>query len=571
MVTKSLTLPAVRPPIEDTIRKAMSEDKAQRVLREFGVLMSNRGTTESHWQQIAERMWTGMSFKFNPYWYSTPGQQKTEHVFDSTAALALNRFGAIVDSLLTPRNSKWHGLQASDDNLNKKREVRLYFEDVTKLLFHYRYLPQANFASQNQQNFKGLGAFGTGCTFIDALDRGRGYRPLGIRYRTISLGEIYFAENHQGLIDKAFRHFELSARQAIQKWGKRAPDMAFSLMETDPESRLQFVHLVEPNDERDSTRLDHKGMRYSSIYVSKQDARVMEEGGYNVFPYAISRYEQYPGEVYGRSIAMDLLPSVKTLNEEKKTMLKQGHRVTDPVLLAHDDGVLDGFSLRPGSVNMGGVTADGKLLVHALPTGNISAGKEMMDDERSLINDGFLVSLFQILTENPQMTATEVMERTREKGILLAPTVGRQQSEYLGPNIDRELDILAQQGQLPPMPGILKEAKGSYKVTYDSPLSRAMRAEEASGVMRTVQSAIEVVQATQDPSPLFYFNWDKIIPAMADIQGVPMHWMNDKATVQALSAKHQKMQQAAAASQAAPGQAAMINAGAKARTALRGK
>lgn len=43
-----------------------------------------------------------------------------------------------------------------------------------------------------------------------------------------------------------------------------------------------------------------------------------------------------------------------------------------------------------------------------------------------------LVTLFQILTETPQMTAAEVVERTNEKGILLAPTVGRQQSEYLG-------------------------------------------------------------------------------------------------------------------------------------------
>ena len=43
----------------------------------------------------------------------------------------------------------------------------------------------------------------------------------------------------------------------------------------------------------------------------------------------------------------------------------------------------------------------------------------------------------------PQMTATEVIERTNEKGILLAPTIGRQQSEYLGPMIERELDRIA--------------------------------------------------------------------------------------------------------------------------------
>jgi hypothetical protein len=217
---------------------------------------------------------------------------------------------------------------------------------------------------------------------------------------------------------------------------------------------------------------------------------------------------------------MDVLPSIKTLNEQKKTVLKQGHRIVDPILLAHDDGVLDSFSMKPGSVNMGGVSPDGRPLVHALPTGNLAVGLDMMNEERNLINDAFLVTLFQILVETPQMTATEVIERTNEKSILLAPTIGRQQSEYLGPLIEREVDILARQGLLPPMPQALIEAKGEYAIEYDSPLSRAQRSQEASGLMRTVESALNIVNVTQNPEPLDHFNWDVIIPEVADIEEV---------------------------------------------------
>jgi len=99
------------------------------------------------------------------------------------------------------------------------------------------------------------------------------------------------------------------------------------------------------------------------------------------------------------------------------------------------------------------------------------------------------VTLFQILTESPQMTATEVLERAREKGMLLAPTMGRQQSESLGPSIEREIDILDQQGLLPEMPDILKEVGSDYKVEYDSPLSRAQKAEETAGVFRSLELA----------------------------------------------------------------------------------
>ena len=263
-----------------------------------------------------------------------------------------------------------------------------------------------------------------------------------------------------------------------------------------------------------------------------------------------------PGEIYGRSPAMLSLPSIKVLNEQKKTMLKQGHRVVDPVLLTHDDGILDTFSLKAGAINPGGVSAEGRPLVHTLPTGNLAAGQELMDMERNVINDAFLVNLFQILVETPAMTATEVLERAREKGALLSPTMGRQQSEMLGPMIERELDVLSKQGMLPEMPPALLEAEGSFEVEYDSPLSRSQRAEEAAGFLRTFESAIAVVNTTQDPSVLDNFNTDVIFRDLAEINAMPASWLNDEGQMQATRegrAQQQQMQQMVEAAPAAAG------------------
>jgi len=185
----------------------------------------------------------------------------------------------------------------------------------------------------------------------------------------------------------------------------------------------------------------------------------------------------------------------------------------------------------------------------------------MMEDERALINESFLVTLFQILVETPNMTATEVMERAKEKGMLLAPTLGRQQSERLGPQIERELDILSAQGLLPDMPGILIEAGADFKVEYDSPLSRVQRAEEASGLMRTIEMTLNYVNVTGDASPLDHYNMDVIVPELADINAVPTKWRNSKEDIMALrkqradAAKEEKM------IQAGPSMAAMAKAG----------
>lgn len=523
------------------------DDIATNVINMAEAAVLVRTNWDTQYEQIARRVMPSYANSFTANGMSqTEGQPKTEEMVDATAALALPKFAAAMESMLTPRNQTWHRLAPTDKTLKRNRAVMQWFDDANDLLFKYRYAPYANYASQQHENYMALGAFGTASLYVDALAPRYGG---GVRYRSVPLGQTYFLENHQGIIDTVIRKFPLKARQAVQWFGEKCPQEIHDA-NGKPAAMNQdfwFIHLVRPRDESegyDPERKDAMGRAYSSDYVSITGKKLVRQGGYHTFPYPISRYVVAPGETYGRSPAMIALPSIRVLNEEKRTVLKQGHRVVDPVLLAHDDGVLDGFSMKPGDVNYGGVTADGKALVHVLPTGNLTLAKEMMEMERNAINDAFLVTLFQILVETPQMTATEVLERAREKGALLSPTMGRQQSENLGPTIERELDVLAIQGLLPPMPLMLKQARGEYKTEYDSPLSRAQRAEGAQGFIQMVNTVRDIIAVTQDPSPMDNFNMDTAIPALADIAAVPTSWMNDQNTITSIrQARAQQAQQ----------------------------
>ena len=542
------------------------------MVREYESAKSSRTNFESHWNEIAERFFPSHSQTFLGAG-QTQGNKRTDKILDSTAPIALGRFGSILDSLLTPRNQRWHRLKASNPELNDVYEVRDWFDAVTDRLFQYRYSPSANFASQNQQQYISLGAYGTGAMFIDELAGAK-----GLRYRNIHLSEVYFLENHQGLIDTAYRPFKLTARQAAQKFDtktKRKGSKTFPLPEKlakaakeTPDKEFEFLHVVKPRTDRNVELRGFKGMAFSSHYLCLDSGpSILSEGGYTTFPYAISRWIQAPGETYGRSPAMDVLPAVKTLNEMKRTLLKAGHRAVDPVLLAHDDGILSNFSMRPGDINFGGVSADGRPLVQPLPIGKVEMALELMDAERMPINDAFLVTLFQILIETPTMTATEVLERTREKGILLAPTVGRQADEYLGPMIEREVNLLASQGLLPPMPEALREAEGEFKIEFDSPLSRAQRAEEAAGFFRTIDKAIEIAGVTMDMSLLDNYDLDAALREIADIQGVPSRWLQKPDAIAAAREQRAQQQALQTAIQAAPGAAAVMKADAAAREA----
>jgi hypothetical protein len=531
------------------------------ILREFGQYQTRRSIFAGQWEEVSQLILPTSSGTFFYQNFNAPGAKRTQQQVDATGAIALHRFCAIADSLVTPRNMQWHGLQG-DDYVMKDRASRLWFEGTTKLLFRERYASNANFAAQNYNNWQSLGAFGNSTMYVDRFDNRWHGGTMGLRYKAVPLGETYFGENHQGKVDRMIRWFRLTAYQAMQKFGEKyLPETLRSSLQQNSEARYSFLHCVKPRQEDyDPEALDARAFPFSSHYVSVEGRCLMaEERGYHTFPYAVSRYDQAPNEVEGRGPAQIVLPSLKTLNAQKITFLKQGHRAADPVLLMADDGLV-GMDMRPGAQNKGGVSSDGKPLVHTLPTGDIKISLEMMQEERGIIDDVFLVSLFKVLSEHPDMTATQVIELVNEKGMLVAPTLGRQHTEYVGGLVEREIDLLMEMRMLDPMPPRLREAMGHYEITDTSPLSLAASAGEAAGFLRTIESVRELVNVTQDPSLLDTFAFDRATPEIARINKVRESWM---ATDQEIGQKRQaRAKQQAKQDQiaAAPAQAAIIKA-----------
>ena len=519
------------------------DSRADEIIRRQQKLYSERAIFDSHWREIAERILPRSNhFRVN----RNPGDKLTEKVFDSTAALALERFAAAMESMLTPRTQRWHKLKTQHQELNDNPAVKAYLDEATQVLFSVRYAPAGNFASQAHEAYMSLGAFGTGAMFVDE-DVGK-----GIRYRAVHLSELYLAENHQGVVDTVIRKFNMTIRQAAQKFGtKELSEGQRAMLERNPDQTYEWLHAVMPNDDMEPYRKDFRGMAYSSCYVNSETKSIVGEGGYRRMPYAVGRYVTAPKETYGRSPAMTVLPDVKMINEMSKTVIRAAHKLVDPPLLLQDDGALQAFDLRPGALNYGGVDEQGRQLVHPLQTGaRVDIGLDMMEQRRKVINDAFLVTLFQILVEAPQMTATEAMLRAQEKGALLAPTMGRQQSEFLGPLIERELDILGHAGVLPTMPDELREAGGYLEVDYVSPLNRAQRADEGVAILRTLESITPLAQI--DPTVMMVFNAEAVARELADINGVPAKVMRTRQEIEAMKAAQQQQQNAAALLQAAP-------------------
>lgn len=540
----------------------------EQLLHTFSSLKGSRDNWETHWEEIAERVLPRqMGFLGD----RTDGEKRTQKIFDSRPMVALDRFGAVMDSMLTPRQQRWHNLRTTNEELNRDFTVQQWFYQVNNILYMARYAPKANFASQNFERWISVGAFGTGGLFIDFEPR------TGLRYRCVNLRDMYLLENHQGMIDAVFRTFKYTARQAAQKWGeKNLPERIMKALENPnrQNDKFEFLHVVAPRDDFDPTRADARGKPYGSYYISVQDKVLMAPpGGYNSFPYSVSRYVTAPDEVYGRSPAMMALPDIKMLNEMAKTDIRAAHKLIDPPILLHDDGILGGgamtVNMRPGGLNVGGVNRNGQAMIQPFSSGaRVDINEAKMEQRRSAIDDAFLVTLFQILVETPRMTATEALIRAQEKGMLLTPTMGRQQSEALGPLIERELDLLSFHRILPPMPDILREAGGEYEIVYDSPMSRMQRAEELVGVQRTMELLTPFAQI--DPSVLDIFDRDELARLTSEVSGVPSPVLRAPEAIAALRQQRAQQEQEAMMMQAAQPLAGALKDVAQANALLTG-
>jgi len=174
--------------------------------------------------------------------------------------------------------------------------------------------------------------------------------------------------------------------------------------------------------------------------------------------------------------------------------------VADPPLLVANDGVLGRGNKRikigPGGVNVGAANAQGQQLIHPLHTGaRLDITKEMMDIKRETSREEFLSNLLDLFgTDHPQRTATEILERAKEKGQIITPVIGRQQSENLGPMIQREIGIAQRQGALPPLPDALSEAQGDYEIVYESEATRMQKSAEAGGFQQVMELMVPFIE-----------------------------------------------------------------------------
>ena len=498
-------------------------------LKQFESLKNLRYSWEGHWQEIADYV---LPRKANVTKTRAKGDKRTELIYDATAIHALELLAASLHGMLTNPSTSWFDLKYKQNEINDDANAKAWLDTAVERM--YQAFARSNFQQEIHELYMDLTAFGTACLFLEDSDG-------ELRFSSRHVAEIFISENHQGKIDMVCRKFNMSARAAVQQWGVQAGSKILNEAKTDPYKDVTILHSVYPRDNYDTKKKDKLNKPFGSCYIDPDGQHLIAEGGFDEFPFMVPRFLKSSNEVYGRSPSMTALPDIKMLNEMAKTTIKAAQKQVDPPLLVPDDGFVLPVRTVPGGLNY--YRAGTRDRIEPLNIGaNNPIGLNMEEQKRRAIREAFFVDQL-LLGQGPQMTATEVVQRNEEKMRLLGPVLGRLTSELLRPLINRAFSILLRNEQLPPMPEYLEGV--DIEIEYVSPLAKAQRTSDLSGILR----ALEIAVPLQQQVPVFdYINSDKLIKYIFDILGVPGTLLNDDVSVaqkreQDAMAQQQQLQQ----------------------------
>lgn len=456
--------------------------------------------------------------------------QRAKELYDSTAVWATDRLTAGMESLITPRAQKWHSLSLDDPFGDEAEDVEEeWLDSFRDYLFNVRYDAKANFSLANQKSLRNTTVLGTGVVYSEENLGRRGIDPVKVPvfYRSIPLIEAYLGIDTFDDVDTCIRVTEWSARSAAAYFKAIGGTISAKLQAKadDPaqqEKPVAIIHCVMPRDEAGEYKDKRRNAPWASFWIEPDTKHLIMTGGFFTFPYSVTWWDQTDGSAYGQSPVMACLADIKMLQVMNKSAAQAAQQAVKPPIATMVGIYKDRLNLNSGAVNPGYLDEAGRLKAQPIITSiNPAMGEKIIDSKRLSVQTGLYVTLFQILVDNPQMSATEALIRANEKGELLGPA-GAKIEGGIAQRIDREIDIVRRKGAfdvgspLVPPDSLVGKNVG---VKFTGPLARLRRVQELQGVDTVMGMATNIAQ--YDPSVLDKIDTDESLEIAREISGAP--------------------------------------------------
>lgn len=528
----------------------MAETLREQLDRRRSELKQERSSFIPHWQELSDFLSprTGKYLTID----TNKGAKKNSKIINSAASTALRTLKSGMHAGMTSQARPWFRLTTGDTVLMKAAAVKQWLFDVeTRMRIIFT---RSNFYNVMPAIYGSCGGHGTAAMAIledpDTV----------IRCYPFPVGTFSLALNDKLKVDTLYREFPMTVRQMVMMFGyNQCSTSVKNLWDRGTYgATIEIVQAIEPNLDRDHTKLNAKDKRFRSVYYEAggDTQLVLRESGFDEFPVMAPRWDVEGDDVYGWCPGMDALGATKGLQFMERRKAEAIDKLVRPPMLGDSSLRTQRTSILPGDITyIDGLAnqqhAGFRPAYQFNPnTAELRADIQEIKQEIKHIFYEDLMLMFAT-SDKGDITAEEVRERHQEKLLVLGPTIERFGEELYDPAIDRTFAIMLRTGQVPRPP---RELEGQQlKVEYTSIMAQAQKLIGVAGVDRFFGFVGNLAQF--NPDVLDKVNTDEAVDAYGDMHGIPPKMIRTEEQVKGLRAARAEAQKAEQAMASIPAMA----------------
>lgn len=481
---------------------------------------------EPHWRELRDFV---QPFR-GRFSGEKPGQTtpSMKRILDGSTLRARRILSAGMQSGLTSPSRQWFKLSVHDPELAQDYAVKEWCDEVHRRMMII--MSGSSFYHALHAVYDEIATFGTACMLIFP-----DFNSV-ISCRTLTCGTYYLGKAESDRVDSLYRDMYMTAGAIVAEFGKaNCSNAVLKAAQEQPDTTFEIRHAIEPSMGRHQSP-------FISVYwepASLSD-KVLRIGGYRDFPSMTPRWHVVDSDIYGYGPGSEVLPDAKTLQVMARDRAEGIKKQVAPPLVASD--ALRGSAVRS---NPNGITyAPGGAGPMITPLYNVPLNlgdlQTAMAEVKQAIDSAMYVDLFLMLqsSDNPQMTAREIIERHDEKMLVLGPVLERLELELLTPAIDRVYNIMVDAELIPEPPEPL--AGQEIKIEFVSILAQAQQMMGLKAVEQTLSFAGGL--AAINPEVVDILDLDASVREYAAMIGAPTRILKRVEDVEAIRAQRAQAQ-----------------------------
>ena len=403
---------------------------------------------------------------------TSPGERRTDLIFDDTLVTAIPEFASELQSGLVPNQGQIARLMVGPSvPVEQRTEYQDVLDDITD--FIHSKLRNSNFSEETHESFMDLsvstlnmmmdikGTLGDLCfdaipLHVAVLDEGPDGKP------DLKCKVHHIANKH---IPGRWPKAEISAKQAKQI--KQNPDVKVYVIEG------IFRNWDNKNSEE-----------YEYFVVNRENSETLlrkTTNGKGSSPWLCGRWAANSGEVWGRGLVLNVMPTVKSLNLVLQLIFENAQVAIGGIWQYDADGTInpDTIILEPGTFIP---RAPGSRIDPLQSPTQFDVAQFVINDARAAIRQGLLVDALDQEGKTP-VSAAQVGQEIGKFARRMGASFNRLLSEFVFEVFQRAVWLYSERGLI----DIPKIDGQTIEIIAVSPLARAQDAQDITDFTRFIE------------------------------------------------------------------------------------